>query len=257
MLSRAQAARVRALHRRKGREEAGEFLVEGIRQVEDLIASPVVPRLALVSPSLEDTPRGTELSARLRAIATTVGVTDPELGQLATTETTQGVLVVASIPRIALGDVTLDQRALLIVLDGVQDPGNLGTLVRTADAFGVRGVIALPGTVDAWNSKVVRSAAGSLFRTPVVHTGVDAAGRWLRSERYRVYAAESGGTPVDSMVPAARRALVVGNEGAGLSADARALADEHVAIPMPGHAESLNVAIAAGILLYVLTRENA
>src|SRR5690606_26387496 len=167
MLSRSWASRVRALQRRKGREESGEFLVEGIRQAEDLVASAVVPRLALVAPSLEDTPRGRDLAARVRALAPTVDVTDSELAQLATTESTQGIMIVASIPRVSLEEVAIDDRSLIIVLDAVQDPGNFGTIVRSADAFAAALIVALPGTVDPWNPKSVRSAAGSSLRIPI------------------------------------------------------------------------------------------
>lgn len=254
MLSRAQAARVKALHRRKGREESGEFLVEGIRQVEDLIASPVVPRLALISPSLEDTARGRDLAVRVRAIAPTVDVSDTELGGLATTETTQGIVVVASIPRTTLEDVPLGDRALIIVLDAVQDPGNFGTIVRSADAFGAALVVTLPGTVDPWNPKAVRSAAGSSLRIPIVDTTLEAMLAHLRVHGTLLLGADMAGESVEGVRHDGPVALALGNEGAGLGEAVRAACDRLVSVPIGGSAESLNVGVAAGILMYLLSR---
>jgi TrmH family RNA methyltransferase len=201
MLSRSQVSRVRALHRRKGREESGEFLVEGIRQAEDLIASSVVPRLALVSPSLEDSERGRVLATRVRAATATVEVTDAELAQLATTETTQGIVVVAETPRAVLGSVPLHERSLIIVLDAVQDPGNFGTIARSADAFGASMIVTLPGTVDPWNPKAVRSAAGASLRIPVVESTLTELLAHLHERGATLYGAEVGGESVEQATP--------------------------------------------------------
>jgi TrmH family RNA methyltransferase len=138
------------------------------------------------------------------------------------------------------------------MLDAVQDPGNFGTLVRSAEALGAAGVIALPGTVDPWNPKAVRAAVGSTFRLPVVGSSWETAAEWLRREGFGILGADAGGGPVPASVR--RAALVVGNEGAGLSAAVRAGMDGLVGIPLRGRAESLNVAAAAAILLYELTR---
>jgi TrmH family RNA methyltransferase len=253
MLSRAQAGRVKALHRRKGREESGEFLVEGIRQVEDLVASPVVPRLALISPSLEDTDRGRDLAARVRAITTAINVSDAELGRLATTETTQGIVVVASIPRITLMDVALRDRALVVVLDAVQDPGNFGTLVRSAEAFGVSAVVALPGTVDPWNPKSVRAAAGTSFRIPIVRLAPLQLAEWAAREEFAIWGAAADGESIAELVVPRRTVLVIGNEGAGLSPLLESRLTQRVAVPIRGAAESLNAAMAGTVLLYLLS----
>ena len=254
MLSRAQIARVRALHRRKGREESGEFLVEGMRQAEDLLASRVVPRLALISPSLEDTARGRNLAARVRETTAAVDVSDTELGRLATTETTQGIVLVASIPRVTLGEVPLHERALVVVLDAVQDPGNFGTIVRSADAFGAALIVALPGTVDPWNPKAVRSAAGASLRIPIVETTIDAVLEHLRAHGALLLGADMAGESVEQVRHDGPVALALGNEGAGLGAAVRAVCDRLVSVPISGAAESLNVGVAAGILMYLLSR---
>lgn len=243
-----------ALHSRRGREKKGEFLIEGVRLAEELPGSPVVPRLALISPSLEDTPRGRELARRLRAAVETVEVTDAELARLATTETTQGVLAVAAIPRPVLTDVRITDDTLVVVLDAVQDPGNFGTVVRSADAFGAALIAALPGTVDPWNPKVVRSAAGSSLRVPIVETTLDVLLSHLRASSCALFGADMSGDSVEEVDSTGPVALALGNEGAGLSEAVRDACDRLVSVPIRGPAESLNVGVAAGILMYLISR---
>jgi RNA methyltransferase, TrmH family len=191
----------------------------------------------------------------LRARERTIEVTERELADVAGTETPQGVAVAAEIPRRRLDDVVLPERALVLVLDGVQDPGNFGTVVRSADAFGVACVLTLPGTVDPWNPKSVRAAMGSSFRVPVVDVTVAAAIEWLRDGRCRILGAHAAGSSAAEIGSAPRTALVLGNEGAGLSDAVRGALDGMVAVPIRGSVDSLNVGVAAGILLYLLTRE--
>jgi RNA methyltransferase, TrmH family len=256
MLSRSQFSRFQALQRRRGRDESGEFLVEGVRLVEDLLESPVVPVTALLAPSLEDTPRGRRLAQRLLDAGFATAVTDAELARICTTDTPQGVAVIARIPRASLTDLDIGANTLLLVLDAVQDPGNFGTVVRCADAFGATAVLTLPGTVDPWNPKSVRSAAGSSLRVPVIATSAAELERSIRARGGSILGASMEGIDVAAVARAARRpvALVLGNEGAGIGTDARRICDELVSVPIRGAAESLNVGVAAGILVYVLTR---
>ncbi|MGH7464757.1 MAG: TrmH family RNA methyltransferase, partial [Longimicrobiales bacterium] len=207
-----------------------------------------------ISPSLEDTERGRTLAERVRALTATVDVTDAELGQLATTETTQGIVVVAAIPRVTLDAVRLHARSLIIVLDAVQDPGNFGTIVRSADAFGAAMIVALPGTVDPWNPKAVRSAAGSSLRIPIVEATLEALLAYLHAHGGALLGADVEGVSVDRAVHDGVVALALGNEGAGLGAAVRAACDTLVSVPITGAAESLNVGVAAGILMYLLSR---
>lgn len=254
MLSKGETSRLRALHQRKGREQAGEFLVEGVRLVEDLLASPTVLRKALISPSLEDTARGAELAHRLREAAVGVDVTEQDLARVATTESTQGVVAVAAIPAFELRDVPLDARSLVIVLDAVQDPGNFGTIVRSADAFSATLVAALPGSVDPWNPKSVRSAAGSSLRVPIVETNLDALMEYLRAHDCTLLGAAAEGEDVEGIARGGPMALVLGNEGAGLGTAVRAECHGLVSVRIRGSADSLNVGVAAGILMYLLSR---
>jgi TrmH family RNA methyltransferase len=254
MLSRAELKRLRAIKSRKGRAEIGLFMAEGVRLVEDLLGTDIVLQAAIMAPSLEDNPRGAALARVLRARVRTIEVSERELSNVAGTETPQGVVVVAEIPRRRLRDITLPDRALVLVLDGVQDPGNFGSVVRSADAFGVACVLTLPGTVDPWNPKSVRAAMGASLRVPIVDVMIPAAIEWLRASRCRILGADAAGVSVEDIGAAARTALVLGNEGAGLSDAIRAAVDAVVAVPIRGTVDSLNVGVAAGILLYVLTK---
>lgn len=254
MLSRAEEKLVRGLRRGKIRHAEGLFLVEGVRGVEDLLASGLVLRLAAVSSSLEDTPRGAALLHRLESAGAVRRVDTNRLAALAATEAPQGVVAVAEIPRRELSGLRLAAQATVLVLDGIQDPGNFGTLTRTAAAFGVQAIAALPGTVDPWNPKAVRSGAGASFRVPIVRTGLAELLAWLRDGGFTLYGADANGTTVDAVQLEPRAALVVGNEGAGLSREVHRAADALLAVPIRGPVESLNVAAAAAILLYFLTR---
>src|SRR5690625_5128800 len=142
MLSRAEHRLIRGLRRRKVREEEGLFLAEGIRVVEDLLDSTLELRLAAIAPGLAASERGRALAERRRERCPIRNVADAELADLAAIETPQGVLAVAAIPRTTLDELAPGEAATLLVLDAVQDPGNVGTLVRTAEALGAIGVAA-------------------------------------------------------------------------------------------------------------------
>lgn len=256
-LSAGEEKRLRSLHRRRSRERDGLFLSEGIRVVEELLDAGLVLRQAVVSSSLEDTERGARLAARLGGVTEVKAVSDSELAALADTTTSQGVLVVAEIPASDLEGVRPAGASVVLVLDGVQDPGNLGTLARSASAFGCEALVCLPGTVDPWNPKAVRGSAGAVFRQPVVRPGVEELGEWLDRYGYLLAGADAAGESIRGVELPQRVALVVGNEGAGLGDEVRARCGRLVSVPMPGGTESLNVAVAGSILLYELTRERA
>jgi TrmH family RNA methyltransferase len=166
------------------------------------------------------------------------------------TESPQGVLAIAAVPRRTLDRLSLDKDTRLLVLDGVQDPGNAGTLLRTAAALGAQGTLALPGTVDLWNAKVVRSAMGALFHRPPISCTWDELERFLHGEAVALWGAAAEGDPIDTLSAPRRLAILVGNEGAGISDRGRSLLSRMVSIPIASDVESLNVAVAAGILLY-------
>lgn len=251
MISRSQAKLIRKLKSRKRREQELAFLVEGVRLVEELLSCGWEVEFAVTAPGLVETPRGRQLLAALDERGwQRAEVSDSELKQLADTETPQGVLAVARRPARRLADFEPPRRAALLVFDRVQDPGNLGTLVRAAQALGVAWAVALPGTVDPWNPKAARASAGSLFRLPVSQEGWPEVVAWLREGEFAIFCADSAGEPLGrSEGRPDRFALVLGNEPSGLSDEVRSESDRLVAVPLPGGMDSLNVAIAGALLL--------
>lgn len=170
-----------------------------------------------------------------------------ELSGVADTATPQGIVAVVRIPQREWPRV---RPLRILVLDGVQDPGNVGTLLRTAEAMGIHGVVCLPGTADPWNPKVVRAAAGSSFRLPVIATGWEEASTRLRDAGATIWAADPSGEPLLRGVMATSGfALVLGNEASGVSPEVLAAVDRRVSVPMAGRVESLNVAVAGAILM--------
>src|SRR5262245_23079751 len=171
---------VRDLKRKRGRERRGLALAEGVRLVEEVLASGLQVRAALVSPALEATPRGAALAASLRARAPRVeSLADRELAGLAATEHPQGVIVVIEPKRWSLDDITLKKTSVVLVVDAVQDPGNVGTMIRTAHGLGASGVVLLSGTAELTNPKVLRATMGAAFRLPTVPATADATLDWL------------------------------------------------------------------------------
>ena len=243
----------RDLKRRKARERNGLFVAEGVRTVEELARSPLVIEGALVTERAGADGRSAELSRALVARGVpVVAVTDAEFESAADTGHPQGILAIARQPARALADIALADTARVLLLDAIQDPGNVGTLIRTAAAVGATAVVALPGTVDVWNAKVVRSAVGAHFLLPAVEATLTEVQAFFAEHRVTLWGTDAGGTPLEACRPPARLALAVGNEGAGLSAALRARCSEVVSLTMAPGVESLNVAVAAGITLYAL-----
>jgi TrmH family RNA methyltransferase len=227
----------------------------------------VTLRGALVAPDLARTARGTALVEELERHA--VGVEEigaRSFAQLADTETPQGIIAVIEPRRWTATDFVPRPNAVALVIDGVQDPGNVGTLIRTAHALGAAGTVVLRGTADPTSPKALRAAMGATFRHPVV--SLDDAGfiAWARKHGVTLWAAAADGTPLYRALGRSSGkgdeggrdggpiAVIVGNEGAGIRPQLNAVAAQRVAIPLAQGAESLNVAVAAGILLYEVTR---
>lgn len=246
---------VRDLHRRSGRERRGLALLEGVRLVEEALAAGLVLRGAIISAALEGTPRGGALKAALVASGTAVEeVRDVELDKLAATDHPQGVIAVV-VPRgWRLQQVRMGPAATVFVLDGLQDPGNVGTIVRTALGLGAAAVLALPGTAEFTNPKTLRATMGAAFRIPCIALADQQLMTWLRQERVALWVGALDGEPLAGRDGTGPLALAVGNEGAGASPGLLDRADRLVRIPLAPGAESLNVAVAAGIMLWEVTR---
>jgi len=244
----------RDLQRRKARHRQGRFVAEGVRTVELLLDSPLRITGVLVTSALRADPRGAALLDRILARELPVDdVSAPEFESASDTESPQGVLAIAEIPDRHLESPPANARYL--VLDALQDPGNVGTVIRTAAALGVTATVALPGTVDLWNAKVVRSTMGATFAHHALSSTWESLTAFLNAHAIPFWAADSDGIVIDDTDRASlpsRLALVVGNEGAGLSAAVVEQAVQRVGIRMAPGVESLNVAVATGILLHAL-----
>jgi len=247
---------VRDLQRRKARGRRGLALLEGVRLVEEALAAGLEFRGVLVAPELERTARGGELRAELERHAVTVeDVGARAFGQLATTDTPQGVLAIVEPRMWTAADIDFTRGRAILVIDGVQDPGNVGTLIRTAHALGAAATVVLRGTADVLNPKALRAAMGATFRHPVVPFDDQQFIAWAGANVVTLWATAADGVPLErARHDAAKIAVIVGNEGAGIRPALNAVAARRVAIPLAQGAESLNVAVAAGILLHEVLR---
>lgn len=226
--------------------------MEGVRAVAEARRAGADIRFAVCSPRLRSTSHGDVLIEDLGTVTEVVWVADDELADLSDTRATQGVMAVCAEPHWTLQDVMSRREGGLLLLDGIQDPGNVGTLVRTGAGFGVGGVIALEGTVDPWSSKVVRASAGVVFQGPLVRANWIAVQSLLNEHEVPLFLADPSGVDARTVSSAAGWALALGNEGAGGSPAIRSSAGTVLRVPMAGDLDSLNVAVAGAILLYIL-----
>jgi TrmH family RNA methyltransferase len=244
-LNRAEVEGFRTLLRKEGRAAAGRFLLEGWRALAE--ASDADIECVAVRADLIDRP---ELGPLRRRGVPVREVGERDARRMSATEHPQGVVAVARMPPADPAPFRPGD-ALVVALDAVADPGNLGTILRTASWFGARGVLLGKGGVDPFNDKVVRSTAGALFHVPML-IDVDLPARLdeARAAGFGVaVAAAEGAVELPAWRPARRCVLVLGGEARGASAAVRAAGDVAVSVPRFGRGESLNVAVAAGILL--------
>ncbi len=241
----------RRMVRRSGREALGQFLVEGPQAVREALRIDG----GVVSVIVDDPARNSELVAdALAAGVRVVRATTDELASLADTVTPQGIIAVCRTPETSLDDLPATPQ-LVVICAQVRDPGNAGTVIRCADAFGADGVVLTTGSVELTNPKTVRASVGSVFHLPIV-TGValDDAIAWAREHGLQTLAADAGGEGLDALAAqgelARPTAWVMGNEAWGFADQPIDGVDKVVSVPMWGQAESLNLSTAAAICLY-------
>ena len=248
------ARRFRALKDRAAEDLA---LLEGARLVEEALAAGVEIAEVAATPRAGASARGGPLLEALARRRVPVRLMDDAvLGSISEAETSQGIVALARRPAFAEDDMFRGQPLLLVAV-GIQNPGNVGALLRAAEAAGATGAYLTDGCADSFSWKALRGSMGSAFRLPHVRRAAarDTV-RALQARGVAVLAAAAGeGTPYDAVDLARPVALVVGNEGAGLDEDVLLASSARVAIPMRGAVESLNVAVAAGILLFEAARQ--
>ncbi len=241
--------RLRSLTAERGPVARESVWVEGYRLCLEALAADVAVEILVISENASEERRAATIAAAPPDVETVI-LPEEMFQQIAVTMQSQGIACVIPRPRPSL--LPSDARGCrYLVLENVQDPGNVGTMVRTADAMGFDGVILLPGTADPFGAKALRSAMGAAFRIPSYSARdmVEAAG-WLHRQNCTIYAAHLAGQPLPTSGLRPPGAIVIGNEGAGLTVRTVQLCDHLVRIPMSGQAESLNAASAAAILCY-------
>ena len=226
------------------------FIVEGIRAVKE-IPSHYKVKYYVTTPALskEELP---QLDSKKHIV-----VTEELYRSISDTKTPQGVMAIAEIPGTELTDLCLSQEGIYLVLENIQDPGNLGTIIRTAHAFGVKHIFITKGSVDVYSPKVVRAAMGSLFHITVcIGYEIEDYINVLKKDQVTIYVTDlEEAQPVFDITFKRPLAIVIGNEGNGISEYVRNAADYKMMIPMPGGSESLNASVAASICIYELMRQ--
>jgi TrmH family RNA methyltransferase len=242
--------------------EAGDCAIEGLRILEEAIRSGLRFTAVFFRESSQD--RADRLLPQLGAQVETLLLPDTLFDSLVPSESPQGVAALVRLKQFSLDNVLERlQVGPIVVLAGLQDPGNLGTILRSAEAFGSAGVVLGEGTVSPFNSKVVRASAGSVFRLPVIHghgksgtAKLEEVSEKLSAKGVRLIATSSHkGTPLDQADLKSAVAIFFGNEGAGLPREVMAKMDEGIAIPHTAQVESLNAGVAASIVLYEAARQ--
>ncbi len=241
------------IERSKERKKQQAFVIEGVRLVEEALLTNWEVEFILISENLSE--RGVNLAQEFRDKSILVEeIPYPIMQKLADTETPQGIIAVVKQPQFILPK-SLD---FALICDGIRDPGNLGTLLRTADAANVQAIFLTPGTTDPYAPKVVRSGMGAHFHQPIFKLDWDELTKYFLSlpEPIKIFSASADAEhslwETDLVQPSA---ILVGNEAFGPTQSALEAAFQGISIPMPGKSESLNAAIAAGILLFEVVRQ--
>jgi len=249
----ARVKQLRAAFQGHARLSGGLIAIEGDHLLEEALRSGMMLKSVFVCERRETpkiVPRGVEV----------VRLTEDVFGSVVETQSPQGVAALLVPPVWELDDVMGSGgiAPLILIAVGLQDPGNLGTLVRSAEAFGATGILTTPGTVSAWNQKALRASVGSVFRVPVVGVGASEIEE-LKQRGVKLIAAvgsdDVGVVAAQSMDFMSGCAVMIGNEGSGLAAEWMEKCDARVTIPCPGPVESLNAAVAGSLLLYEASRQ--
>lgn len=239
----------------KERRSAGIFLTEGFKMYEEA-PEESVHEVYLAESALEKCKADSKLMDKLARTGYEV-VADSLFAKMSDTQTPQGILCVIRRPEWTVEQLLAVEKPLLVVLENLQDPGNLGTIIRTGEGAGITGVIMSTGTVDMYNPKVIRATMGSVFRVPCVYVpDLQEVLRQMREQGIRTYAAHLDGKEYyDSFSFREGTAFLIGNEGNGLERETADAADSYLKIPMEGKVESLNAAIATSLLMYEAHRQ--
>jgi TrmH family RNA methyltransferase len=248
----ARVKELRAALRKGEKTGTGLVAIEGMHLVEEALRSGLRLSAVFVRSSSLNLLNQLRISDDIEILELPADLFESAV----TTESPQGIAALAEAPAFTFENILAAPQPLIVVSTGLQDPGNLGTVIRSAEAFGATGLIALPGTVSIWNPKTLRASSGSAFRLPIVPANSKELLQALRASGIRALATTvNGGAPAQQVDLSQPTALFIGNEGSGLSAELIRECDGSITIPCPGPVESLNAAIATSILLYEAARQ--
>jgi len=257
MFSKEKLKELLKLKTKKGREAQRRFLIEGVRLCEEIANSNWETESVLFTSSFQNSSTGKKLLQKFeRRNTKIVSVKSEVIKKLSDTVTPQGIICVVKIREFSLDQLWSEDSNIILALDAIRDPGNVGTLIRTADAFGIGGVILSADTVELYNPKVVRSTMGSIFHLPIFdEIDLEKTIPQLKKRNFKIYGTDvKEGKDLDKLDYSTRICLLIGNEAEGLNKNLFELSDEIIRIPIFGRAESLNASVAGGILLYEITK---
>lgn len=243
---------IKKLQEKKYRNIYNKFIIEGFRFVSEALDSKFHVCYVIISETIEEKFEKLGLNEKIKEGTKLIKVSEVILKSICSTDNPQGIAAVVDNE-----EVTIDyNKGFYILADRVQDPGNMGTIIRTADAAGAKGVIVTKGTVDIYNDKTLRSTMGSIFKIPIIIDEELSYIKKLKQQGFKVVVSsldtENNFYDVDLT---GKNIIAVGNEGSGISEEINSISDEKVKIPMPGTAESLNVGVAAGIMMFEAVRQ--
>lgn len=238
MLSRNEVKYIQSLGHKKNRDADNVFIAEGVKIVQELLQADFkIKKIYALKDWIDQNQNAKNVTE----------VNEDELKRISNFETPNKVFAIAE-KRTPANEPDLKHK-ITLVLDGIRDPGNLGTIVRTADWFGVENIIASTDTADIYNPKVIQATMGSFARVQIFYTDLEA---FLSSNKIPVYGAMLDGENISSVKEVKEGLLLIGNEGKGIRKDIQPFIQKKILIPQIGKAESLNAAVATGIILYCL-----
>lgn len=248
---------IKSLYRKKDRMKNKSFIIEGIKMIEEAIDNNYPIKNIIYTDQLLKIKDGEILFEKIKGLDNIIYVPNNIFKEISDTENPQGVLGIARLEYKELREIKNKERLFLLFLDEVQDPGNMGTIIRTADAFNADGIIVTDGCVDPYNPKVVRATMGSIFRVPLYYTsdGIQELKK-LKDMDIRLYSTSLvGSMPIYEADFNEGFILIIGNESNGVSEEIFSLSDKLIKIPMLGGAESLNAGVAASIIMYEVMKQ--
>jgi TrmH family RNA methyltransferase len=257
MLSKEKLKEFAKLKTTKGRKTQGRFLLEGVHLCEEIANSDWETELVLFTSSFQSSPAGKKLLQKFqRRKIDTLQVKSEAVKKLSDTVTPQGIICVAKIKKSSLDRLWSKGSNIILALDGIRDPGNVGTLIRTADAFGIDGVILSSDSAELYNPKVVRSTMGSIFHLPIFDdVDLEKIIPKLKKLDFKILGTDAKeGRNFDKLDRSGKICILIGSEAKGLSKKLFHLSDAIIRIPTYGKAESLNASVAGGILLYEIAK---